>query len=63
MCKSISKSLAKLFCKGKYIKFVKKILSNRIFIFLSIYSRSLFWIRGLLSLASRASSHPHGCSP
>jgi hypothetical protein len=24
MCKSISKSLAKLFCKGKYIKFVKK---------------------------------------
>jgi hypothetical protein len=60
--KNISKRLAKLFHKVKYNYFVRKILSNRVLIFLSIFSHSLFRIFGYLNLASRVSSHPYAHS-
>jgi hypothetical protein len=44
MCKNILKRLAKLFRKGKYSYFVRKILFNRVFIFLSFFY-SLFFFK------------------
>jgi hypothetical protein len=56
-CNSFSKRLAKLFHRGKCGYFVRKILSNIVFIFLSLFSHSQFYISDYLNLLSRAASH------
>jgi hypothetical protein len=56
---SIFKWLAKWFCKNKYDYFLRKLFSNRLYIHLPLFFRSLFYISVYLNLATRGVSHLH----